>query len=122
MGARILVVDDDGFIRSVVKKVLLKANPSLEVVEASDGVEALQYATNRKPDVAIVDVVMPRMGGEELSKKLKELYPNLPIIILTGFENEQIRDRLIKEIKVDRYLAKNQGLDRFYSVVSQLLS
>lgn len=118
---RILVVDDDSFVRSIIKKILLKANSGFEIIEAADGVEALEYAKNRRPDVAIVDVVMPRMGGEELSRHLKGLYPDLPIIVLTGFDNQESKERLIKEVKVDQYLTKNQGFDRFYSVVSKLL-
>jgi len=71
--------------------------------------------------VAIVDVVMPRMDGEELARQLKLLYPDLPIMVLTGFDNPEVKDRLLREIKVDQYIAKHQGFDRFYSVVSKLL-
>lgn len=116
----ILVADDDPFMRRLIEIVLRKGNPKLQILQAANGVEALALVQHQRPDVAIVDVVMPKMNGEELSRRLKELYPGLPILIVTGVDNPESRRRLMEEIKVNQYLSKAMDMRGFYGEVVKL--
>ncbi|MEJ1354670.1 MAG: response regulator [Candidatus Sedimenticola sp. (ex Thyasira tokunagai)] len=81
--ARILAVDDSNSIRQMVALTL--RTEGYEVIEATDGQEALEYATVNSADLAIVDVNMPRLDGIDLTRRLRELpeWKFTPILILT---------------------------------------
>jgi CheY-like chemotaxis protein len=121
-GNAVLVVDDDPFMRRLITAVLKKNNPRIQVAEAENGLVAYGLVKQSRPDVVIVDVVMPKMNGEELSKKLRELYPDLPILVLTGFDNPESKKRLMEEVKVNSYLNKAMDMNSFYGEVAKLFS
>lgn len=81
--AKILTVDDSRSIRQMLVLTLREAGH--EVIEADDGVEALEYAVRDSADLAIVDVNMPRLDGIGLTRRLRELghWRFTPILILT---------------------------------------
>ena len=78
---RILIVDDEEPVRSVVKKVLSAFN----VVEAENGKIALQLANKATPDLVIADINMPEMDGLELLSNLRDKYPDVPVVGLSGY-------------------------------------
>ncbi len=80
---KILVVEDDEELRLVIELFLSYAH--FEVVMACDGIEGLEALCKTQFDLVITDFRMPRMNGIEFSKKAKELYPDLPIIMSTAF-------------------------------------
>ena len=80
---KILLVEDDLELRLVVELFLSYAH--FEVVMACDGIEGLEVLSKTHFDLVITDFRMPRMNGIEFSKKAKELYPELPIIMSTAF-------------------------------------
>ena len=84
MTARVLVADDDEDIRAYLEITLGLAG--LEVVQARDGVEALEVARSRVPDVVVLDVMMPRMDGIETLRRIRDdaRTSNLPVILLTA--------------------------------------
>ena len=80
---RILIADDEGVSRSVLKELLTGAG--FEVIgEAKDGAEALDMARKLDPDVAILDVVMPRMTGLEAAKEILALGKHIRVVILSS--------------------------------------
>ena len=79
---RILVVDDDKNTRLLLKAVLEGANYTVSV--ASNGLEALEVMDNEHIDLAIIDVMMPKMDGYELTKTLRENQNNLPILMVSA--------------------------------------
>jgi CheY-like chemotaxis protein len=92
-GGRVLVVDDEEGIR-----VLCKVNLELgghQVIEAADGLEALEKARSQRPDLIFLDIMMPRMDGWEVLEKLKQdpATASIPVVLLTAKtgEQEQIR-------------------------------
>lgn len=86
---RVLVVDDQALMREGLK-TLLGFDERVEVVgEAADGVEALEQVLHTKPDVALVDVRMPRMDGVELTARLSSDHPEIAVIILTTFDDDE---------------------------------
>jgi len=93
---RILVVDDESVVREGVVAIL-SLQPDIEVVgEAQDGIQALQLARKTKPDVILLDLVMPRQDGLATIPKLKENLPGSRILVLTSFAES---DRVYQAIK-----------------------
>ena len=81
---RILIADDHAVVRKGLAMVL-KLEDDIEVVgEAGDGLETIEAAKNIKPDLVLLDLMMPNMDGSETAKKLRENHPDIKIIILTG--------------------------------------
>ena len=85
----VLLADDHTVVRSGLKMVL-DAQPDIEVVaEASDGAEAIQKALDPEVDLAILDVAMPRMTGLQAAAELNKRRPELRVLILSMYDNEQ---------------------------------
>lgn len=78
----ILVVDDDPEIVTLLSKILL--NEGYNVMDAQNGLEALRKVEKGGIDLVILDLIMPEMGGIEVLKRLGDIAPKLPVIVLTG--------------------------------------
>ncbi len=88
--ARLLVVDDQDFMRAVIKAILAR-DTSLEVVgEAKDGQEAIQLCRELRPDLILMDVSMPKMNGLEATRKLKAEFPLTSVLILTAHADHRL--------------------------------
>ncbi len=86
---KILIADDHGIVRSGVK-LLLDRQPDMEVVaEAEDGVDALEQAVRLKPDIAVLDVSMPRMTGLQATHEIKRQSPDTQVLILSMHDDER---------------------------------
>jgi DNA-binding NarL/FixJ family response regulator len=86
---RIMLADDHALVRRGVR-LILDNEPDLSVVaEAGDGAEAIDQALDHKPDLAILDIAMPRLTGLQAARELSHLQPDLRILILTMYDNEQ---------------------------------
>jgi CheY-like chemotaxis protein len=83
MATNVLVVEDDRLNRNLICKVL--RNEGHQIVEASDGAEALELLYAQRFDLVITDFVMPRLNGLKLVDQLHPLQPRLPIIFITGY-------------------------------------
>jgi len=89
---KILIVDDSGYMRQVIRRHL-EAKGFEIVGEASDGSEGLAMAQSLSPDLITMDLSMKTMGGIEATKKIKEVNPNIKIIIVSALGES----RFIKE-------------------------
>ena len=86
---RIMLVDDHPLIRDAIGQ-LVRSVPDFELVgEAGDGEECLARVVQLQPDVLIVDIAMPTMNGEQLTRELQTLQPALKIIALSGYTDRQ---------------------------------
>jgi DNA-binding NarL/FixJ family response regulator len=86
---KILIADDHGIVRSGLK-LLLDRQPDMEVVaEAEDGVEAFERALSERPDLAILDVAMPRMTGLQATHEIKKQAPEVQVLILSMHDDER---------------------------------
>jgi DNA-binding NarL/FixJ family response regulator len=86
---KVLIADDHGIVRSGVK-LLLDRQPDIEVVaEAEDGIEAVAQAIRHRPDVAVLDVSMPRMTGLQATHEIKQQAPDTQILILSMHDDER---------------------------------
>jgi DNA-binding NtrC family response regulator len=93
---RVLVADDDIGIARSLKEILER--DGCEVITASDGLEALEQLGAAHFDAVVTDVVMPNMDGHELFLKIQELWPGLPVLMMTAFHYD--KDHIIKRSKV----------------------
>ncbi|MCD8502643.1 MAG: response regulator [Bacillaceae bacterium] len=83
---KVIIVDDELLIREGIKHYLNWEQEGFEIVgEASNGKETLELIATTNPHVVITDIVMPIMDGKELTKIVKEKYPNIQVIILSSF-------------------------------------
>ena len=84
----VLVADDDADIRALVSFRLEKAG--YDVVQAADGEEALRLTRERAPDLAVLDVMMPRLTGDEVTRQIRadDATSAIPVILLTAREQE----------------------------------
>ncbi len=83
MKKKILVADDDFSFRSLLAEVL--GDEGYNVSIAEDGIAALKILQGEEFDILITDIGMPKMNGIELFNNVKELYPQMPIIFITGY-------------------------------------
>jgi two-component system, chemotaxis family, chemotaxis protein CheY len=82
MGLKILIADDAAFIREVLTQIIAKGGFDL-IGEASDGVEAIEIALREKPDVILMDIVMPNKSGIQATQEILEVLPQTKIIACT---------------------------------------
>ena len=80
----ILVVDDAPINRAILKKMLKKLHPTVQIYEAQDGIEAIAIASSRSLDCIFMDIVMPRMDGYEATQKIREFNADISIILCTA--------------------------------------
>ena len=86
---KILIADDHAVVREGTRQIL-EQEPDLEVIaEAVDGEEAIKFAGSFRPDLAIIDIAMPKVDGIEATKQIKALYPTISVLILTAYDDDQ---------------------------------
>ncbi len=96
MSIPILIADDHGVLRAGLR-ALLSAEEDLEIVaDADNGNDALKLATELRPEIVLLDVNMPGMGGIEVTKHLKEALPDAKVLILTVHEDESLFQEAIQ--------------------------
>jgi DNA-binding response OmpR family regulator len=103
---RILVVDDGPDVVATLRRILEFHN--YFVITAFDGMEAVEKAKSEKPDLILLDAMLPRMSGWKVCKKLKEEEETrrIPIIMLTARDNPMDKARGLHVYKVDAYITK----------------
>lgn len=89
MSTRILIADDHGVVRGGLR-LLLERQPGFEVVgEAADGAEAVREALALRPDVAILDVAMPRLTGLQAAREIRAQAPEIQVLILSMHDDDR---------------------------------
>jgi DNA-binding response OmpR family regulator len=117
---RILIVDDEPDLLETIQVTLETAG--YECLVAYDGFRGLDRARNEKPDLIVVDVMLPGLNGYKICRLLKfdEQYKRIPIIMLTAEAQE--KDRLIaEETGADYYMTKPFAPDKLIAKVAELL-
>ncbi len=102
-GKRALVVDDQKSIRMILRRTLEKEG--VEVLEASNGMEALVHIGNGKFDVIFMDLHMPEISGEESIKEIIRLHPKSRIIVYSAFDDPDAQDH-VRELGVSAVIEK----------------
>jgi NarL family two-component system response regulator LiaR len=103
---RVLIADDHALVRDGTRRIL-EAERDMEVVaEAGDGEAAVTLASSLGPDVAIVDIGMPKLDGIEVTRRVKALCPDTAVLILTAYSDDQFIYSLL-EAGAAGYLLKS---------------
>jgi len=118
---KILVVDDEPDFRMMLR-ARLEAN-NYEVSEAEDGAVGLEKARNTKPDLIILDVMLPKMDGYKVARLLKfdEKHRNIPIVLLTARSQQSDRETGMA-VGADAYLTKPHNPEDMLEIVAKLLA
>jgi type II secretory ATPase GspE/PulE/Tfp pilus assembly ATPase PilB-like protein/ActR/RegA family two-component response regulator len=119
---RILVVDDDDAIRRLVTRTLQSLSVKPEVMSAADGKEGLQAAKKSKPDLVVLDIMMPGLSGFDVCQKLRSNIQTafIPILMLTGNTDEESRTKGFM-VGTDDYMAKPFSVPELHDRITRLL-
>jgi DNA-binding NarL/FixJ family response regulator len=103
---RILVADDHALVREGII-ALLKLHDDIEVLaEAADGRETIEKAVKLRPDIVLMDIAMPGLGGLEATVEIKKANPDIKILVLSQYDDKEYISRLLKA-KVSGYILKH---------------
>ncbi|HUV08991.1 MAG TPA: response regulator, partial [Spirochaetia bacterium] len=116
--SHILVVDDEPGIRSVLRDVL--QDEEYRVSLAEDGFECLKILENESVDAILLDVWLPNMGGIDVLRKIKDEYPDIEVIVISGHANISLAVQAVKIGAFD-FLEKPLSLERTITVVRNAL-
>lgn len=98
----VLICDDEVGVRESLKLIL---GDVYELSFAGDGEEAVQYVKSHDPDVAILDVKMPKMNGLDALRQIKQLKPQIKVLMITGYEASTVATQAIN-LGASDYIAK----------------
>lgn len=115
---KILIVEDNNKLRKLIDVYL--SHNGYKTYNATDGLEALNIINNNMIDLVICDIMMPNMDGFELIEELREIYSNLPILIVTAKEAKE--DKILGfKLGIDDYMVKPIDLEELLMRVKALL-
>jgi DNA-binding NarL/FixJ family response regulator len=116
---RIMLADDHVLVREGIKRII-QEDPELKVVdEAGDGLELLELLKRSTPDMVILDIAMPRLHGLEAIKFIKELYPEVKILVLTMHKSKEYVYQAMDK-GADGYLVKDDANEVLHSAIIAL--
>lgn len=113
---RVLVVDDHDLVRTGITRMLADIDGRQVVGEADSGESALKLARELKPDVVLMDVKMPGIGGLEATRKLLRSHPDIKVVAVTVCEEDPFPTRLL-QAGAAGYLTKGAGLDEMVQAI-----
>ncbi len=108
---RVMIVDDHALVREGIA-AFLKMSADIEVVgEASDGMEAIEKVKKLSPDIILMDIAMPKLGGLEALIEIKKINPNAKVLVLTQYDDKEYIKRFLKAGASGYILKKAVGMD-----------
>jgi two-component system response regulator FlrC len=116
--ARIMVVDDDEGIRDLLSIAL--SGMGYDVITASSGNEALNLSLKSSFALVLTDLEMPGMDGWNLASRIKNKFPRIPVILMTGYAKKDVMERL-KGSSVDYVIFKPFRLEDFLKTAQKIL-
>ena len=118
---KVLIADDQELIRQSLQ-IVLNSKQDIEVSDvASNGQEVIRCIRKNKPDIILMDVRMPKMDGVQCTKIIKEVYPQIKIIILTTFDDDEYVYSALK-YGASGYLLKGVSMDELSEAIRTVYS
>jgi CheY-like chemotaxis protein len=119
-GSKVLIVDDSTLFRQLLKEMLHDRIPSIEIHEAVDGEEALREVETSRPDLIFMDIRLPGDNGIEVTKRIKARYPDIIVIILTGYDLTEYRE--LSNRYADYFISKDSSTtENIFTLVKSIL-
>lgn len=113
------MIDDGDSVRDIIR-IFLERDGFEVCGEAGDGVEAIEQAKKLKPDLIVLDLAMPRMNGAEAASVLSQTMPDVPIVLLTLYQNV-LGTALASAVGVKAIVDKTDGMEKLVACVRSLL-
>ena len=117
--AKILVADDAPAVLDVLKEVL--SQEGHEVIAATSGGEALRKFQDARPQLAVIDIVMPDMDGLVVLDAIRRSSADVPVIMITGILEGDTLAKRVANYQSVAFFTKGSGLDRFMELVNKTL-
>lgn len=118
---RVLVVDDHDLVRTGITRMLADIQGLQVIGEADSGEQALKKVRELKPDVVLMDLRMPGIGGLETTRKLQASHPDIKVIVVTVCEEDPFPTRLM-QAGAAGYLTKGAGLEEMVGAIRQVFA
>ncbi len=118
---KLLVVDDHELVREGIERLLASASDIEVIGGAADGEEAVKMVRKLNPDVVLMDINMPGVGGVEATRKLLRINPDIKVIIVTIFEEEPFPSRML-QIGASGYITKGSGVAELIQAIRAVSS
>jgi DNA-binding NarL/FixJ family response regulator len=112
---RILIVDDDQQFRSLVRLVLRRVRDFEVVGEAEDGRDGVLQTAQLRPDVVLLDLMMPGMDGFEALPKIRATNPETAVVVLTALDEDQVEEAAL--VGASGFVDKSRITDRLESLI-----
>lgn len=113
---RILLADDHAVVRKGIREFLQDDENIQVIAEAQDGIEALEMIAREQPDVAVFDIQMPRLNGLDATRRVRQEFPSVRVLILTAYEDDPYIFAAF-QAGASGYLLKTSGPDEMIQAV-----
>lgn len=117
---KVLLADDHGIVRAGLRRLVEESGDMAVVAEAADGDEAIRKIRANRPDVAVIDLSMPRIDGLEVIRRIHPEFPHLPILVLTMHAENQYLVRAI-EAGAMGYITKQSAPEQLVRAIRKVL-
>jgi len=117
---KILIVEDDADFSAILEEGF--KNKGFKIIFAKDGEEGLNLAVKEKPDLILLDILMPKMDGMEMAQIFRKVNKKVPIIFLTNVEDMASISEAFKMIKSDYIVKSTVHIDNIVSAVKEKLN
>jgi DNA-binding NarL/FixJ family response regulator len=118
---KILLADDHAVVRQGLKQMLMETYPHAIFAEASNAAEVMELVHKQRWDIAILDISMPGRNGLDVLKEIKDLYPKLPVLILSMHPEDQFAVRVIKAGAAG-YMMKDTAMEELITAIKKILA
>ena len=118
---KVLIVDDYKMTREILNDWLTERFPKIKIEEAANGIEAIKKIESHLPDLILMDIRLPGESGLELTKRIKEKYPAIIVVLLSSYESSMF-NHIARQYGAAHFLSKSDiSRDDFLNLVESLL-
>jgi len=116
---KIVIADDSSLWRDRIRNLIQNLGNENTIMEAGTGTEAMQIISEKKPDLAILDIRMPEMNGIEVLKRIKELKLKVKVCMLTNYPYPQYKKKCL-EAGADYFLSKTEDFEDIMIAINDI--